>query len=41
MIEYIKETYGLTDRARRAKLHVKRKYGISSPHYKWLIKKSY
>ena len=32
---------GLKDRARRAKAHVKRKYGIKSPEYKALTKKMY
>ncbi len=41
MIDYLNGTYGLTDRARRAKMHVKRKYGIASPQYKALIKKAY
>ena len=41
MIEYTKGINGLTDRARRAKLHVKRKYGLSSPQYRALINKPY
>ena len=32
---------GLTDRARRAKMHVSRKYGRNSPEYKVLVNKVY
>ncbi len=41
MIDHMEGAYGLTDRARRAKMHVKRKYGNSSPQYKALVRKLY
>ena len=41
IIEYFDNKGGLRDRARRAKMHVKRKYGISSPEYKALVNKVY
>lgn len=37
MIHYFEDKGGLKDRASRAKLHVKRKYGIKSPEYRSLI----
>jgi len=38
---YFKSEHGLCDRARRAKRHIKRKYGANSPEYKMLTKKRY
>lgn len=41
IIEYFDNKGGLRDRARRAKMNVKRKYGVSSPEYKALVNKIY
>jgi hypothetical protein len=41
MIHYFEDKGGLRDRARRAKVHVKRKYGIKSQEYIALSKKIY
>ncbi|MBK8550749.1 MAG: hypothetical protein IPL53_06680 [Ignavibacteria bacterium] len=41
MIHYFEDKGGLRDRARRAKVHVKRKYGIKSQEYVALSKKKY
>ncbi len=41
ILRYFNEKGGLKDRAQRAKVHVKRKYGRKSPEYKALTKKKY
>lgn len=41
IIHYFNDKGGLKDRAQRAKVHVKRKYGFSSPEYKALTNKRY
>ncbi len=41
IIEYFNDKGGLRDRARRAKMHVKRKYGTNSPEYKALVNRKY
>ncbi|MEZ4824067.1 MAG: hypothetical protein R2942_17335 [Ignavibacteria bacterium] len=41
IIQYFDDKGGLRDRAKRAKMHVRRKYGSSSPEYKALVNKKY
>ncbi len=41
IISYFDEKNGLLDRAKRAKMHVRRKYGHKSPEYKALVNKKY
>lgn len=41
IISYFNDKEGLSDRARRAKMHIKRKYGARSPEYKALVNKKY
>ncbi|MBK8550975.1 MAG: hypothetical protein IPL53_07920 [Ignavibacteria bacterium] len=41
IIHLFEDEHGLKDRARKAKMHVKRKYGIGSPEYKALVNKIY
>ncbi len=41
IISYFDEKNGLHDRTKRAKMHVRRKYGYRSPEYKALVNKKY
>ena len=41
VIHYFNDENGLKDRAGKAKMHVKRKYGVNSPEYKALVNRNY
>lgn len=41
ILKYFNEKGGLKDRAVRAKMHVRRKYGTNSPEYRALVNKNY
>jgi hypothetical protein len=41
IIHYFTDEHGLNDRAKRAKKHIKRKYGVESPEYKLVTYKKF
>ncbi|MCB0729280.1 MAG: hypothetical protein KDD00_17585 [Ignavibacteriae bacterium] len=41
VIHYFTDEHGLNDRAKRAKKHIKRKYGVASPEYKLVTYKKF